>query len=133
MSLLATHETAFTGATRTIAESPVVLLRAKHLDHDPATLLLVRLSRFRPIDDGGRHRVFLSQDTTLVKCNADGSECDWRWNKANVQSVGGGVVVPNGGPMRFYVGGRTGVDQLVGNATAGFAELRRDVSDGTAG
>ena len=63
----------------------------------------------------------------MVKCNEDGSDCDWRWNKANVQSVGGGIVVPNGTPLRFYVGARTGVDQLVGNGTAGFAELRRDV------
>jgi hypothetical protein len=88
---------------------------------------------YRPIDDNGRHRVFLPQDTSPVKCNADGSSCDWRWNKANVQSVGGGFVVPNdqvsGGPLRFYVGGRTGVDQLVGNGTAGFAELRRDVRE----
>ena len=33
--------------------------------------------------------------------------------------------------VRFYVGGRAGVDQLVGNGTAGFAELRRDVSHTT--
>ena len=37
---------------------------------------------FRPIDDSGRHRVFLPQDTSPVTCNADGSSCDWRWNKA---------------------------------------------------
>jgi hypothetical protein len=30
------------------------------------------------------------------------------------------------GPMRFYVGARTGVAQIDGNATAGMAELRRD-------
>ena len=80
-----------------------------------------------------------------------GSPPDWRWNKANVQSVGGGFTVhsdPASEPerqysglddnineasstssdsvLRFYVGARTGVDQLDGNATAGFAELRRD-------
>lgn len=82
---------------------------------------------YRPIENG-RHHVFLPQDTGPVRCNQDGT-CDWRWNKANVQSVGGGIVVPNNGdPLRFYVGARTGVDQLVGNGTAGFAEIRRDVS-----
>eukprot|EP00041_Stephanoeca_diplocostata_P033007 m.1077035 g.1077035 ORF g.1077035 m.1077035 type:complete len:84 (+) comp24251_c0_seq3:1881-2132(+) len=50
----------------------------------------------------------------------------WRWNKANVQSVGGGFTVQREGPMRFYVGARTGPDQLEGNASAGVAELRRD-------
>jgi hypothetical protein len=63
----------------------------------------------RPVDaDTHEHRVFLPQDATSVKCDAASGRCDWRWNKANVQSVGGGVVVPNGGPMRFYVGARTG-------------------------
>ena len=87
---------------------------------------------FRPVDaDTNEHRVFLPQDATPVRCNGDatgghGIECNWRWNKANVQSVGGGVIVPNGGAMRFYVGARTGVEQLIGNATAGVAELRRD-------
>ena len=38
------------------------------------------------------------------------------------------MVPNNGDPLRFYVGARTGVDQLVGNGTAGFAEIRRDVS-----
>ena len=44
-----------------------------------------------------------------------------------MQSVGGGIVVPNGGPLRFYVGGRAGVDQLVGNATAGPSSQIRSV------
>jgi hypothetical protein len=82
---------------------------------------------FRPVDlKTGRHRVFLPQDTSKVVCNKTGGACNWKWNKANVQSVGGGFVVQNGGPLRFYVGARTGTDQLVGNGTAGFAELRRD-------
>lgn len=43
-----------------------------------------------------------------------------------VQSVGGGFTVQRDDPLRFYVGARTGADQLTGNATAGVAELRRD-------
>eukprot|EP01052_Picozoa_sp_SAG31_P070116 SAG31_NODE_28960_length_403_cov_0.578947_2_plen_55_part_01 len=31
-----------------------------------------------------------------------------------------------GSMMRFYVGARTGADQIDGNASAGFGELRRD-------
>ena len=52
------------------------------------------------------------------------SECPecWRWLRGANDQV-------SGGPLRFYVGGRTGVDQLVGNGTAGFAELRRDVRE----
>jgi hypothetical protein len=73
----------------------------------------------RPIIDGA-HRVFLPMDAHVVKDN------NWRWNKANVQSVGGGFTVQQHGPMRFYVGARTGVAQIDGNATAGMAELRRD-------
>ena len=63
------------------------------------------------------------------------------WNKANVQSVGGGFLVvdpdsafePHGTPsvnnlgaLRFFVGARTGLDQIMGNASVGFATLRRD-------
>jgi hypothetical protein len=63
------------------------------------------------------------------------------WNKANVQSVGGGFLVvdphsaaePHGAPsannlgaLRFFVGARTGLDQIMGNASVGFATLRRD-------
>jgi len=73
----------------------------------------------RPIIDGA-HRVFLPMDSTAVHGD------NWRWNKANVQSVGGGFTVQRNGPMRFYVGARTGEHQLDGNATAGVAELRRD-------
>lgn len=95
---------------------------------------------FRPVIDG-KHRVFLPMDDSIVQ----GSPPDWRWNKANVQSVGGGFTVhsdptpqaegqlrvgsgmsSSNSVLRFYVGARTGVDQIGGNATAGFAELRRD-------
>eukprot|EP00039_Didymoeca_costata_P012720 m.184797 g.184797 ORF g.184797 m.184797 type:complete len:589 (+) comp15563_c0_seq7:156-1922(+) len=75
----------------------------------------------RPIIDG-QHRVFLPMDAHVVHGD------DWRWNKANVQSVGGGFTMgsKSGSPLRFYVGARTGPDQIIGNATCGFAELRRD-------
>ena len=46
-----------------------------------------------------------------------------------MQSVGGGFTVENtkSAPrMRFYVSGRTGKEQLDGNASMGVAELRRD-------
>lgn len=72
---------------------------------------------------GGKHAVFLPQ--------SDAPAPPWRWNKANVQSVGGGFLVVDGDPtglpaLRFYVGARTGVDQLAGNASVGVAALRRD-------
>ena len=75
----------------------------------------------RPIIDG-KHRVFLPMSDVVVK---EGSTA-WPWNKANVQSVGGGFTVQRDSPMRFYVGARTGTDQLIGNASMGMAELRRD-------
>ena len=64
----------------------------------------------------------------------------WTWNKANVQSVGGGFLVDDFadvgldtrasnlrlGALRFYVGARTGADQMLGNASTGVATLRRD-------
>eukprot|EP00041_Stephanoeca_diplocostata_P033013 m.1077457 g.1077457 ORF g.1077457 m.1077457 type:complete len:481 (+) comp24251_c0_seq39:995-2437(+) len=71
----------------------------------------------RPVVNG-QHPVFLPMDASVAP--------PWRWNKANVQSVGGGFTVQREGPMRFYVGARTGPDQLEGNASAGVAELRRD-------
>ena len=90
----------------------------------------------------GRHRVFLPMDDTLVKAVKKGSPPNWRWNKANVQSVGGGFAIHSDASatgasnnsamdsvMRFYVGARSGYDQIGGNASAGFAELRRDVRD----
>jgi hypothetical protein len=48
-----------------------------------------------------------------------------------VQSVGGGFLVVDGDPtgldaLRFYVGARTGIDQIIGNASVGMATLRRD-------
>ena len=51
--------------------------------------------------DGQCHKVFLPMDATPVTCTtsanaADKTECDWRWNKANVQSTGGGFNVRNG-------------------------------------
>ena len=70
----------------------------------------------RPVVDG-RHRVFLPM--------SDEPAPPWRWNKANVQSVGGGFVVLED-MLRFYVGARTGPDQIMGNASVGIAEIRRD-------
>lgn len=89
----------------------------------------------RPVVDGA-HRVFLPMDDTISP--------PWVWNKANVQSVGGGFVVLDAPPsqsqqprrtgrpslsldvLRFYVGARSGPNQLEGNATTGVAHLRRD-------
>ena len=48
----------------------------------------------RPVDSEGLHRVFLDMDSTPVKCTAHAG-CDWRWNKAAVQSVGGAFTVQN--------------------------------------
>ena len=83
----------------------------------------------RPVVDGG-HRVFLPMSDAVAP--------PWVWNKANVQSVGGGFVVQdpsppspspltsatatametdeedNVGTLRFYVGARTGPGQLEG-------------------
>ena len=75
----------------------------------------------RPVIDG-KHRVFLDMNNDPAP--------PWRWNKANVQSVGGGFLVVDGDEkmdaLRFYVGARSGLDQIIGNATVGFATLRRD-------
>ena len=84
----------------------------------------------RPVVDGA-HRVFLPMNDTVAP--------PWVWNKANVQSVGGGFVVldtPSQSQssrsqraldsLRFYVGARSGPLQLEGNATTGVANLRRD-------
>ena len=82
----------------------------------------------RPVDSEGLHRVFLDMDSTPVKCTAHAG-CDWRWNKAAVQSVGGAFTVQNlasAQTMRFYVSGRSGKEQLDSNASMGVAELRRD-------
>ena len=69
----------------------------------------------------GKHKVFLPMN--------DDPAPPWVWNKANVQSVGGGFLVVDGDPkidaLRFYVGARTGTSQIIGNATVGFASLRR--------
>lgn len=85
----------------------------------------------RPKPDG-KHHVFLPMDDTVAP--------PWVWNKANVQSVGGGFLVldpPPSSPaaasptgvdstLRFYVGARSGEFQIDGNATTGVASLRRD-------
>ena len=86
---------------------------------------------YRPVIDG-RHRVFLPMDDTIVT----GTPPNWRWNKANVQSVGGGFTIHSDASatrgtssamdsvMRFYVGARSGRDQIGGNATARQALLQ---------
>ena len=56
----------------------------------------------------GRHAPFMAEDDTVV--SREGGA--WPWNKAMVQSVGGGFTVQNGGLMRFYASGRGGPDQL---------------------
>ena len=85
---------------------------------------------YRPVVEG-RHQPFLRMDRTIVR-----KPSDWKWNKAMVQSVGGGFTVSaaSGAPMRFYASGRTGIDQIIGFpepsgtgiASTGVAELRRD-------
>lgn len=86
----------------------------------------------RPVIDG-KHRVFIDMDKTPA-------DQGWVWNKANVQSVGGGFLVQDGsdsiysnsssgqteGELRFYVGARTGAFQIDGNASVGVASMRRD-------
>lgn len=71
---------------------------------------------FRPKVDG-KHKVFLPMDDTLVT----GSPPNWRWNKANVQSVGGGFTVHSDASsrssamtsvLRIYVGARSALIKL---------------------
>lgn len=82
----------------------------------------------RPITDG-HHTAFLSEDDAIPS-----SEKGWSWRKAMVQSVGGCFTVQPS-LLRFYVSGRSGVDQLGGwpdvnnsnsNASTGIVEMRRD-------
>eukprot|EP01006_Ploeotia_vitrea_P009536 TRINITY_DN22622_c0_g1_i1.p1 TRINITY_DN22622_c0_g1~~TRINITY_DN22622_c0_g1_i1.p1 ORF type:complete len:531 (+),score=65.47 TRINITY_DN22622_c0_g1_i1:216-1595(+) len=70
----------------------------------------------RPIING-THPIFLGMNNTLAP--------PWVWNKANVQSVGGGFLVFENA-LKFFVGGRTGVYQIQGNGTVGTATMRRD-------
>ena len=57
----------------------------------------------------GKHKVFLPMN--------DDPAPPWVWNKANVQSVGGGFLVVDGDPkidaLRFYAGARTGTSQVI--------------------
>jgi hypothetical protein len=94
---------------------------------------------FRPTVNE-KHVPFLRMNDSIVRRPSD----DWPWNKAMVQSVGGGFTVANDGTdghadaeqlaMRFYASGRGGVDQLSGwpvkagsgSASTSVAEMRRD-------
>ena len=109
----------------------------------------------RPVIDG-QHMPFLPENDEVVIPGTGGSDGgNWPWNKAMVQSVGGGFTIsPNvtssgaaAAPhsrveaaaaatsvLRFFVSARSGVDQITnfpeqngsGVSSTGVAELRRD-------
>lgn len=96
---------------------------------------------YRPMVNDS-HFPFLRMNDSIVRRPSD----DWPWNKAMVQSVGGGFTIANDADgdgngatepaMRFYASGRSGVDQLggwpvktssgTGEASTSVAEMRRD-------
>ena len=75
---------AFTGLTSTLTRVKFYVNPAAQ----PGGFIGNGFHWYRPVIDG-RHRVFLPMDDTKVT----GSPPSWRWNKANVQSVGGGFTI----------------------------------------